>query len=379
MPIRANGAQIIAKNTSVYESASGDWKITPDASNMEFSTVPFEEEGNNPELEKMQTAVNEMAQAFDMVHLNAQFNENQNDTPLSEALAGGTLYPFHGHEVYVPKDMRVYPATAKPQVTGGVRLENIPALLEASYSTRLPLASPSNPEDIAVLESDPIARKDSEKRPVGGTNFLRDAGILVRSEVLASLYVSDLKHRGVEGWDKLEGMLALIYSYLLAGDRQGGVQDQAKYFLPLMSRMSFAGMYSTLPRGARDGFDPEKILDVARLDPTAPLYKHGFSDTGAGDQAVSRGPVRKKWLESIERGRDLMSAEGKTSVTKGMFASSPAMGEHQMLDPDHQGNFEKLVQIELRRLPGAVPPEEWEPLATTLFQMFQRVQRGRQG
>jgi hypothetical protein len=380
MPIRANQEQIIAKNTTLYQAASGDWKITPDSSNMEFSTEPFEEEGDNPELERMQTAVGEMAEAFDSVHLNARFAQiEQEDTPLADAITVGRHFPFHGHPVYVPHDMRVLPATAKPQVTGGVRLENIPALLAASSSTELPLESPTNPEDVAFFGEDPIARKRGQKRPVGGSDFTRDSGILVRSEMLASNYVSGLKHRGVEGWDKLEGMLALIYSYLLAGDRQEHVQDQAKYFVPLMSRMSFAGMYSTLPREAREAFDPEAILDNARLDPSEPLYKQGYLDPKdkQNGMVAQKGPVRKKWLESIERGRDLMSLEGKTSVTRGMFASSPAMGEHQALDPDHQGNFEQLVQIELRRLPGTVPPEEWEPLATTLFQMFQRVQRGR--
>ena len=378
MPIRANQKQIIAKNKTLYEAASGDWKITPDSSNMEFSTEPFEEEGDNPELERMQTAVGEMAGAFDMVHLMAGFNQAEDkDTPLADVIDTGTHYLFDEHPVSVPRDMRLYPPTAKPQVTGGVRLENIPALLEASSSTELPLESATNPEDVALLGEDPIERTRSQKRPVGGGDFTKDSGILVRSELLASIYVSGLKHRGVEGWDKLEGMLALIYTYLLAGDRQERVQDQAKYFVPLMSRMSFAGMYSTLPREARDAFDPEAILDNARLDPAAPLYKMGYSDVAAGDKAVAKGPIRKKWLESIERGRDLMSAEGKTSVTQGMFASSPALGEHRTLDPDHQGNLEKLVQIELRRLPGAVPPEEWTPLATTLFEMFQRVQRGR--
>ncbi|HYQ83160.1 MAG TPA: hypothetical protein VEP28_03970, partial [Rubrobacter sp.] len=125
MPIRANQEPIIAKNTTLYQAASGDWKITPDSSNMEFSTEPFEEEGDNPELERMQTAVGEMAEAFDSVHLNARFAQiGEEDTPLASAITTGTHFPFHEHPVYVPHDMRVLPATAKPQVTGGVRLEN---------------------------------------------------------------------------------------------------------------------------------------------------------------------------------------------------------------------------------------------------------------
>ncbi|MER7665855.1 MULTISPECIES: hypothetical protein [unclassified Streptomyces] len=57
-----------------------------------------------------------------------------------------------------------------------------------------------------------------------------------------------------------------------------------------------------------------------------------------------------------------------------MKASSPAMGQHQRLDPGHASGAADLVQVELRRLPGQVPPQEWLPVAAAIFKMFREVQ-----
>lgn len=106
------------------------------------------------------------------------------------------------------------------------------------------------------------------------------------------------------------------------------------------------------------------------------MYKEGFADHGAGDSTKSYGPGRKQWLNSIASGgTDLMSAGGRSTVTEGMKASSPAMGQHDRLDPGHASEAADLVQVELRRLPGQVPPEEWRPVAAALFEMFRKVQR----
>jgi hypothetical protein len=299
---------------------------------------------------------------------------NKKNTFLKDVLEGGTLNQFGGHDIYVPADMRLYPPTAKPQVTGGVNLENILDLFAAAVSTQLPLESPTNPGEMQYLGEEPQVRSQPGKTPLGGHDYEKEAKILGEATKLASAYVESAKVRGIEGWDKLEGMLALIYSYLLAGARQEKVQDQAKYFMPLMSRMSFAGMYATLPGDAQKEFKPAGILALAGLNPSEPVYQLGFSDKAAGDSEVHRGPPRGDWLTSIVAGKDLMSAEGGTPVTKGMKASSPAMGQYPTLDPGHTKQPDQLVRIEMRRLPGEVPPEEWVPLATTLFAMFQRVQ-----
>ncbi|GAA3911246.1 hypothetical protein GCM10023084_74180 [Streptomyces lacrimifluminis] len=372
MLVRADEKPVISKDEKIFEAASGDWYITPDASAMEFVTVPFEEEGDAPELVRMATAVREMAEAFGLLHTSAKMASLMDgNAELHEVLSGqGTTHQHNGNNVYVPGADRLYPPLAKPQATGGVSLEKVLALFKAVVSQELPLTSPSNPEDVHILDEEPEERTNTTA--LGGANPKRDAAILTDAQVLTDKYVTDLPTAETR---ELKGLLALVFSYLLAGAQQSGRQDQAKYFLPLMSRMSFSAMYAALPAEAQSAFDPARVLEVAALAPGDPVYKVGFADHGAGDSTKSQGPQRKQWLDSIASGGpDLMSAGGGSTVTEGMKASSPAMGQHHRLDPGHAPGAADLLQVELRRLPGQVPPEEWLPVATALFEMFRQVQ-----
>lgn len=372
MLVRADGEPVISKNEKVFEAASGDWYITPDASALEFVTVPFEEEGEAPEVERMARAVGEMAGAFSALHTSTKLASLMGgDTGLDDVLSEeGTVHQHRGNDVFVPGADRVYPPLAKPQATGGVSLDKMLALFQAVVGQELPLSSPSNPEDVQILGDDPEKRTDTTA--LGGANPKRDAAILADAQRLTDTYCAGLDPAGTR---ELRGLLATVYTYLLAGAQQSGPQDQAKYFLPLMSRMSFSAMYAALPDEARSGFVPARVLEVASLAAGDPVYKQGFADRGAGDGEKSFGPQRGKWLNSIvSGGPDLMSAGGGSTVTEGMKASSPAMGQHDRLDPGHAAGAAGLVQVELRRLPGQVPPEEWLPVAAALFEMFRTVQ-----
>jgi hypothetical protein len=372
MLVRAGDQPVISKNEKIFEAASGDWYITPDASALEFVTVPFEEEGKAPEMERMAKAVGEMADAFSTLHTSVKLASLMDgNAELGEVLSeDGTVHQHRGNDVYVPGSDRLHPALAKPQATGGVSLEKMLALFQALVEQQLPLTSPSNPEDVHILGEEPEERTDTTA--LGGANPERDAAILADAQRFTDTYCAGLDPAGTR---ELRGLLAMVYTYLLAGAQQSRLQDQAKYFLPLMSRMSFSAMYAALPDEAKSHFVPTRVLEVASLAAGEPVYKHGFADHGAGDTEKSFGPQRGKWLDSIvSGGPDLMSAGGGSPVTAGMKASSPAMGQHDRLDPGHTAGAAGLVQVELRRLPGQVPPEEWLPLAVTLFEMFRKVQ-----
>jgi hypothetical protein len=374
-PIWWNNKAIISKGEVLYTAPSGDWSFTSDAGFIEFVTEPFEEEGALPEKQKMIKAITEMSNFMDDLYLAAKMaNLRDKDTEMDGFLDGykGTI---RKKGMYVPSsDMAIYTPTAKPQVTGGVELKNIGALFQSSFSTGLPLESPSNPMEVSIGEK-PEKRSWSDKTPLGGFDYVKEGLILIRSMSLASSYVSKVRKTDITGWDKLEGMLSLVYSYLLA--QQDKIQDLAKYFLPMMSRMSFSAMYKSLPQEVRKTFNPEAILKHAGLDPMKTVYNVGYKDPK--DLIKDDGPVRQYWIESIvEKDNDQMSFGGDSSVTEGMKASSPAMGQHATLDPSVSGVQNSLVQIELRRLPGSVPTKEWVPLATSLFEMFQAVQAGQE-
>ena len=171
----------------------------------------------------------------------------------------------------------------------------------------------------------------------------------------------------------LEGLLLLTFTYLLAGANQRKRHDQAKYFLPLMSRMSFSAMYGSLGEEAKAAFDGTEILKAVDLPGGDPMYKYGFKDPK--DQEVDRGPTRAAWLTSIKDDQaDKMSLGGSSKVAQGMTGSSEAMGKYAALDDGLTAESAKLVQIELRRLPESVPPEEWIQVAEILFKMFRAVQ-----
>ncbi|MFK0049433.1 hypothetical protein ACIQU4_36130 [Streptomyces sp. NPDC090741] len=132
-------------------------------------TVPFEEEGDAPETERMAMAmaVGEMAAAFGMLHTRAEFGSVLGtDTRLEDVLSEGTTHRHGGSDVYVSGEDRVYPATAKPQATGGVSLERMLALFEAVVGQELPLESPSNPADVELLgdEAEERAVQDRARR-----------------------------------------------------------------------------------------------------------------------------------------------------------------------------------------------------------------------
>lgn len=371
LQVHSNGKSLIAKNAHIFESTDGSWYITPDGGTFEFVTKAFQEEGENPQLEPLLTAVGQMAEAFSVLHDMAGLaGLGQEPTPLAGTLDDyGVETPYAGHPAYVPGDIRLYPPTAVPQATGGVSLAKMTALFDSVVALQLGLKSPSNPE--AVLYDG-----DLEERPDSyAVGVAEERAAMNRARVLAATYCKQVREELESDVDTsaLEGLLLLTFTYLLAGANQRSRHDQSKYFLPLMSRMSFSAMYRSLSEEAKALLDDAEILRLAGLAGGDPLYKFGFKDPA--DAQTDFGPTRSDWLASIRTDQaDKMSLGGASNVAQGMTASSSAMGQYGALDPGLTPEAAKLVQIELRRLPKSVPPDEWILVAETLFKMFRIVQ-----
>ena len=371
LQVHSNDAPLIAKNVHIFDSTDGSWYITPDGGTFEFVTKAFQEEGDNPQLEQMRATVGQMAEAFSVLHDMASLSAlDESPTPLGGTLGDyGAETPYAGHTAYVPGDIRLYPPTAVPQATGGVSLAKMTALFDRVVALQFGLQSPSNPE--AVLTGDDLeARQDSY-----AVGVAEERVAMARARVLATTYCQQAQEEleGEVDTTALEGLLLLTFTYLLAGAHQRARHDQAKYFLPLMSRMSFSAMYGSLTEEAKALFDDGEILQLVDLPGDAPLYKHGFKDPA--DDHVDKGPTRADWLASIRTdAADKMSFGGSSNVAQGMTASSSAMGQYGALDDGLTAEAAKLVQIELRRLPKSVPPDEWLVVAEALFTMFRAVQ-----
>ncbi len=363
MAVAAKPAKTFTKNEKIFEGASRDWYITPDDNHLEFVTLPFEQEGDAPERQRMQATVTGMADAFRLLHLIAAFDGEQKETFLSAALDDeGTALA----NVLVDRSLTLYPPVAAPQATGGISLESVTSLYDKLVTQNLKLQSAANEVDVQLGIDDPEPRTSASL--FAAANPARDAKILMDAKALAETYVSGVPASSAH---ELRGFLTLVFTYLLAGERQSGQHPQAKYFLPLMTRMSFSAMYATLPPEAQAEFDPVRVLHTAGLAASEHVYKHGFAE---GSEPVSKGPRRDEWLASIALGHtDAMSFGGGTDVTAGKEASSPAMGQYDRLDPGHRGGAPGLVQIELRRLPRQVPPSEWLAVAETIFDAWAAV------
>ncbi|MER7665857.1 DUF4157 domain-containing protein [Streptomyces sp. NPDC096193] len=127
MLVRAGEEPVISKNEKFFEAASGDRYITPDASALEFVTVPFEEEGDAPDLERMTRAVSEMAEAFGLLHTSAKLASLMD----GNAAHGEALGPRHDP-----------PARGKRCVCAGCG-PSVPATGETAGDRRRPEASAS--------------------------------------------------------------------------------------------------------------------------------------------------------------------------------------------------------------------------------------------
>lgn len=380
IPVRtADHKQIIAKHFALLRAKNSTWTVTPDASFMEIVTVPFEEEGEHDQLLKLMDTMVDIELFAEAMIRAGQRHKPADDVPLREFGASfGKVALFDSKEVIVERlgeDISRYGVTAAPQATGGVRPENIPALIDKIVTTKLDLYS--GYEHINPFGDDPKPRAEDEKTLSG---MRPDHGALLQeARQSAQFSMRLLRLQSVEmnlpakEWDKLVGLMALVISYLLMGDRQDKVWPYSKLIAPLMSRTNFSALYGALHDQIKPLFSTKNVLDAAGLSGTGAqqVYKLGFKE--AKDAEVSYGPTRGAWIASIIAGNDLMSAGGGSTVTTGMRASSPEMGAKARLDRSVEG-LEELVLLELRRLPKEQQWNEWASTAIDIFLLFREIQ-----
>ena len=83
LQVHSNGESLIAKNAHIFDAADASWYITPDGGTLEFVTKAFQEEGDEPQLAQLLTAVGAMAEAFRLLHDMANLASLDNPGPRS--------------------------------------------------------------------------------------------------------------------------------------------------------------------------------------------------------------------------------------------------------------------------------------------------------
>lgn len=264
---------------------------------------------------------------------------------------------------------------------------------------------------------------DAAPYTVSGMNPI-DQPHLVSAIALAEEAVKSLiKEEDDVRYPKLQGLLTLIFSYMVTGANQFETYDYSKVIAPIMSRTNIKKLYDELDEHEKAAFTPEFVLSAVKLE-EGQLFPRGFGNKLNEDKR-GQGPSRQDWVHSIKEGTqlgifdnkkeggtqkiplsksqlvlaqengivlaekmeaDLLSKDSKSDVVKsyktetqfGPIESSGAsssMGEQNALDRDGDTN-DKLAVLELRRLPREQHIADWLETAKVVFNMFRKIKGG---
>jgi hypothetical protein len=416
----------------LFVANSGQWKIVADADCLEFVTEPFQEDdgGKNLLKETMKEIVgwagkipDEVARAASEVPPRQGLLDKV-DPAVGKARSQDLL----GRVPYVIDRTTLTDAEilASPQATGGVTLSQVPALIDAIISAQI---NAENPKQMGQRLAAHISKSDQDIKQEGLENGLAseriEANLAAKSNMLAyqeqtnitpeewasSLVGMNILHaswlveakekaakavdphvagqtdRGVRNFDKLKGLLALVISYLLVGEREPEVMKYSKVIAPLMARTNFYVMFNLLDQHEKDLFTENFVLGAAGMAGTGgtQIFVRGFKyKKNKNDPEVTEhGPTRSAWIDSIRHGspgtvfgKAWRNPTDLLSRGSGSIASQNSTSLGSMSVPDYRATGElDLAVLELRRIPKNIQREEWTALALMIFNTIRRVRR----
>lgn len=283
------------------------------------------------------------------------------------------------------------------------KLENYELLWGAFHSQEKPL------KDVGI---DP----DDAPYSMSGMNSV-DQPSLFHAHNLAEKAVKKLLKDNDLNFKKLQGLLTLIFNYMIVGASQDKTYSYSKQIAPIMSRTNIKTLYEQLEEHEKEVFTPEFVLEALKMD-DGELFAKGFGDENDPSEGISREDWIKSIIEGTPNGRielkngtfanislakshvedatgmgvkmkkdnyqaDLLSFDSRSMVvrnydldakigsikTKG---ASSSMGEQNQMDEDADTK-EKLAVMELRRLPKNQGIDDWVPTAEVVFDIFHHI------
>jgi hypothetical protein len=334
------------------------WKVSSDTGKLEIVTEPFDDEAadQDTELDRMASVFLAISRFIDLL-----LAQDGADTTLTPGNLGDIArLADPGREGVVVTGPTLTTLTASPQATVGFTLDKIWAAASSIVNTNLHIFEPV---ERSVRERQSFGISLSGMNPMHGVR-LREAALLARAEIRQ--IQQEIKTGGPPGLppaDAYEGFLTIVISYLISGARQTDPWTYYKLIAPLMSRVSLHLMYQdadVLPYAERF-FTAGRVLAAAGIgdgsDDGVMLYRQGLT-------AGKVGPERTAWIGSIRSGEDMLAALDAHFDTGSMSALD---------DQDYRAaNGKKLYQLELRRLPQIVGPQDWASLAAVLYDISRR-------
>ncbi|MEM0938981.1 MAG: hypothetical protein AAGI25_04225 [Bacteroidota bacterium] len=443
----------IGYHVTLFESESKDWKIEADSSSLEFVTQPFNM--NNEGRQRLINSVNEMVEwARGIEAVNSTKIHSEDPSLLEEVRATkGTAKNVNDKKViFRDKKMKSNSILAAPQATGGVTLDQIPMLYESVLSTPLSHLSEENgytPSWDLRKPKAPKSEDESERldyelalelhgyneeiiktmsavgidtetahHTVAGMNFIDQVPLAHAAHFAKKILEDRVGPKKVNKYGRLQGLLTLVFSYILVGMNQQSRYNYSKLIAPIMSRTNIKKLYETLSKKEKKIFTPKFILNYLGIE-NRRLFSKGFGS----EEGQQKGPRISDWIQSIKDGTpyqklalkngevidypqnhtvendkrnkkihfikpnldaDLMSkgslsdvVERRNITTSGDVnilhtGASSSMGEQNELDTDNDTG-EKLAVLELRRLPQNQMLLHWVPTAEVVFDMFMKI------
>ena len=265
---------------------------------------------------------------------------------------------------------------AEPQVTAGVRLDQIGPMLESLEKRR-----PS--------ESDQEwGRRDELKASLFGKSAGGEQALLAASPGEVRNAVGRLRTRVGRndiGSQDLVGMVSIIRSYLKKGEAKIGAYP--KTLAPLLARTDFGSMFKMLPEPDLTYFRtwPQYFVDLA-LDAAGlaagaalPVFAGGIDIWGIPQQQGAwisqhlQVVTRQAWLTGMVSGTDLLTKANFPGWWGDYLESMGSLGSaaDTVGKKRRKGSTEtKGAVIEFRRLRGGQRYDTWAASALQIFDYF---------
>lgn len=399
----------------VFTANSGLWKIVADSSNMEFVTEPFSEnDAGRDSLIEVMTDITSWAAKIPPVVTNANTagQPGRGRVDNVDPTIGTTHWSNFKNILIRSQTLTDTEILAAPQATGGVRLDQIPALIDNMTHTNIVANHPQAVGvDLQTIDGYTIDQINQAALTGKITNDMRDQYLDIKTKLetyrirtaiapqqfATSLVAMNIDHATwlVEAKDmainainhhvallpvpapdfsKLKGLLTLVISYLLIGDREPKVMKYSKIIAPLMARTNFYTMYRLLADWERTLFTENFVLNAAGLVGTGGtnIFNSGFYH----NEGIEHGPTRGEWIDSIINGRtssilEVRKPQDLMSQGSGSAAAENSSSLGSMTNPDRRVSGQQdLAVLELRRLPKKVHRTEWSQMALDIFNMI---------
>jgi hypothetical protein len=384
VPVRDANGKELPYNQCVYSRPEKDWEIKADSSNLEFVTAKIGDyQKNQTTMESLVTCARK---------LQGELNTNGTTTIMDYKVG--------------PYDGRI---ASNPQVTFGVPLENIVALLTRGSSEKISTYLPTAGA-VTITKSQLDVDHDYEDATT--------LAALFRQQILQGEgQLAETERRDV---DRVVGLAALVFHHLndLLANGGGGVLEYSKAIFTIMHRTDFHSMYRSISdQRWREKFTPDRIADIwwtsgnvnatarGKLEELDRKYSHrsGFSVRGKNGLETQQGYPLGAWLRSIVNPEDKQGMRGALADAvrwdnhdKTMREGrGPGAGERKLKDLMSRGSVRMssesvgmlgmdtdprfpgrpLAVLEFRELAGAsaIDYTKWKVFAAQMQDLYEEV------